>query len=167
MTCQCSLWGRQSRKINKVTYREIYADVFILSQIRLLGSRGVECELHEGWAKRELFEGNMIIHGLAPHHHPRTHPSDFWLRFSLVHYQRHLSHFPAPPPPPVVPLFPCKGDVNFHVSMFLTSAWHMVQDTDTLLGLSVMLPFLTICFKSLDIYVLMNMLFCLIFIWSH
>lgn len=40
----------------------------------------------------------------------------------------------------------------------------MVQDIDTLLGLSMMLPFRTICFKSLDIYVLMNMFLCLIFI---
>lgn len=40
--------GRQGREINKITHKEIYADVFTLSQMLLVYSLGIECELHEG-----------------------------------------------------------------------------------------------------------------------
>lgn len=93
--------GRQSREINKITHRDIYADVFVLSQMLLLGSLGAECELHKGWAMWELLEGKMIIGGLAPFR--------VWLWFSLLHYQGHLSDFP----PTVVPLFLCKETLIF------------------------------------------------------
>lgn len=59
--------GDKAEKLIKITHKEIYADVFILSQMLLLGSLGVECELHEGWAKWETFEGKQIIDGLVPH----------------------------------------------------------------------------------------------------
>ena len=145
--------GDKAEKLIKITHKEIYADVFILSQMLLLGSLGVECELHEGWAKWETFEGKLIIDGLVP-------PSDFWLWFSLVHYQGHLSGiFPHS-----CSFVSMQEDVNFHVSRFLTSVWHMVLDIDTLLGFAMMLPFWTICFKSLVIYVLVKILLCLIFI---